>query len=130
MDPKEAKIIEDRVAAGKLAKQIVEMVQTDLPHDPAARRFIEVLQAELIPPQEVLEVTEPLGRLGAYGMPFGKYRGMPLEEIPLIYLDWIVSTQEDSLRHIKAYLAHPKVKADLAGQLEVSDALHQREVPM
>lgn len=59
-----------------------------------------------------------------YKMPFGKFKGRPLEEVPLKYLDWLIGEKNLSAqmpityKHISKYLEDPVIKRELETQLD------------
>lgn len=71
------------------------------------------------------ERREPTGYdLGKSTMPFGKHKGMRMEEVPLDYLDWLLGqewfTSKQDGFHLKvaAYLKEPAIAAELESILE------------
>jgi hypothetical protein len=79
-----------------------------------AEAFIEKM-AELLPKRRTdapaKEPLPPIARLGAVTLNFGQHKGLPLDEIPLDYLDWLCRTYEDLVKDLKAYLTHPELKS-------------------
>ncbi len=64
-----------------------------------------------------------------YVLPFGKYKGCMLEEVPLEYLDNVLHrgwAEDVARRNIKAYLNDVDVKKDLAD--EIKDKLRDKSL--
>lgn len=60
----------------------------------------------------------------SYTLKFGKHKDEPLEEVPVLYLDWLVGQHwlYDSVKKkIEDYLADPVVQRELNGMLEIRD---------
>jgi len=56
-----------------------------------------------------------------YVMPWGKYKNVTLDNIPLKYLDWLVgeTRQEPTKTIIAEYLADPVIKKELDRELDI-----------
>ena len=73
----------------------------------AIAAFFEELKDSLCPKQvtETKQVEQrKLKELAAWPMPYGKYGGQPLSEIPLEYLHWLTSDSEETMSKINQYL--------------------------
>lgn len=67
-------------------------------------------------PKQATEVTTErsdvkLARLGQEVITFGIYSGKCLDDIPIDYLDHLLSKQEDSCKMLRTYLNHPELKS-------------------
>jgi uncharacterized protein (DUF3820 family) len=61
-----------------------------------------------------------MSRPDDFVMPFGKYKGKKLDEIPLTYLDWLLGKVElypETKRAIKEYLTDPVIARELEQEL-------------
>jgi uncharacterized protein (DUF3820 family) len=56
----------------------------------------------------------------AFRLPFGKYRGQTLDQIPLDYLDWLNGRElyPDTRRALDTYLADPAIQKALKEEME------------
>ncbi len=61
-----------------------------------------------------------MSRWSKYVLPFGKHKGKPLDEVPLLYLDWLVGQEVKGFLGmiLKEYLNGPTIKAQLDKELE------------
>lgn len=59
-----------------------------------------------------------------YQMPFGRFKGKSLEEVPLKYLDWLIgetalkTNMPTTYKHVAEYLEDPVIKMELDRILE------------
>lgn len=54
-------------------------------------------------------------------IPFGKHKGKPLDQVPLRYLDWLLSQEwlfADLKQKITKYLKDPAIAQELQRELE------------
>jgi len=59
-----------------------------------------------------------------FRMPWGKYKGKRLDDVPLKYLDWLVGEgiNDPATREaIETYLADPTIQNELVKELEEED---------
>ena len=87
------------------------------------------LDLALIPASQLqaAHVPEPLGRLATWQIPFGKYQGCSLDEIPLDYLDWLCRSQEDFYKGLRAYLQHPDLRSRRGAELGHSEVEEEED---
>lgn len=114
--------IKNRVAGREAAKALYSLLLADNGSQPWTNGhgadYAEALLDELTkllphrkkPEPEPVKL-EPIARLGATQIDFGKHAGQTYDETDLDYLDWLCKVQEDNLRILKAYLTHPELKA-------------------
>lgn len=105
-------LITERVEAGKLAKECLELVADQLTSDVMRVAFVEKLRLILIPltPEQSTSLA-PIGRLGAVQITFGQHAGKCYDDVPLDYLDWLCGQQENNLASLRAYLKHPEIES-------------------
>ena len=105
-----------RVEGRKFAREIMSLAATEHADE---REFweacIDEIAGDKAPPlpvaPEVNEPLTPIARLGAERMPFGEYRGKPLDDVSIAYLDWLCREQEHFYRTLRAYLKHPDLQS-------------------
>lgn len=104
-------VIEKRIKARAIASEVRALLDVD-EFDPV--EFLRYLSDTMLPKAPPLEPpkSEPLCRLAAWELPFGKYAGQRLDNVEPDYLDWLCRSMEDSLKHVRDYLKHPDVRAD------------------
>jgi len=57
--------------------------------------------------------TYTLEELQSFRIPFGKYKDLPFDDIPLTYFDWIIGQdwlKEPLRQQIEQYLNNPTIK--------------------
>lgn len=112
-DPKK---VEARIQGRKAAKSILAQKMLSWPRGMGAD-FADALCEELrsqLPQHPDAEPTprEPLARLAAIEIPFGKYAGRRLDDIPPDYLGWLADEKRHELKQITDYLNHPERPQD------------------
>lgn len=56
-----------------------------------------------------------------YIFQFGKFKGKPLDQVPLTYLDWLVGQEwvnDETLHTVTGYLLEPAIRRELDSELE------------
>lgn len=100
--------IADRIAGREVADSVMDLVEWGTGSDAFKEAFVE----RLSPPKPKVESgwpDVPLARLESMTLPFGKYQGVRLCDVPLDYLQWLVAEQEEFYAMLRAYLRHPDV---------------------
>jgi len=82
---------------------------------PYRESFCERLTDVLIPKEPKPSLRDkPIETLRMIEMPFGQHVGQPLAQVPLKYLEWLVRSQEEFYRDLRAYLRHPETRHQMA----------------
>jgi hypothetical protein len=109
--------VELRIAGRNMARELWTLIDGDGVQHAYAESLLETLQLlfGLQPSTKEGNAVEnncvPIARLGATAMPFGRFNGQPLDEVPLDYLDWLCRSTENFLEDLRAYLKHPDLKS-------------------
>ncbi len=64
-------------------------------------------------------------RFGAEEMPFGKYQGIPINSVPLQYLDWLVGEADDFRAKMRRYLLNDGVRERIRSELEEKEPRYE-----
>jgi uncharacterized protein (DUF3820 family) len=114
-DCEEAYTLKRRVAGSLMAVELQQLLSNEqLSDTDFMRGLIDRLERDTSsePIADVADVKlEPIARLGATIMPFGKYADDSFNTIPLEYLDWLCGSQEEFYKGLRAYLTHPELKS-------------------
>lgn len=111
-----------RVAGRQAARDLFDLLA--VPEDYGVE-YAEALLSEFrsMLPQRPAEPTAtvkgtPLPVLRAIQFPFGAHRGKRFDDVPLSYLEWLLSEQEGFHKLLREYLNHPEIVAEKAMQDE------------
>lgn len=121
----ETKRLRERIDARKAAEEILELIyETDstIP-DHCHDHFMESFRVLFEKRPEGSAAAEPMtcqeaANFNLVKMPYGKYAGMHIADIPLTYLDWLIGQKDDIKEKISRYLANDEVAKRLREQLE------------
>lgn len=104
--------IKSRIGGREAARELASLIEDHI----SDRDFMEAcikalrIRAGLIDPVPKPEKPEPIARLGATIVPFGKHIGKQFDEVPTDYLDWLCREQEEFYKTLRAYLKHPQLE--------------------
>lgn len=100
--------IASNIEARELTAELVEYIGIKIQAKNFMARVIELLEeAAGLVEKPVEQKLEPVARLGATEIPFGRFAGKTFDDADLEYLDWLCRSQEDFYKGLRAYLRHP-----------------------
>ena len=118
----DSKLIEARIAARALAKQVADIATAEAPEDDASCEAYwlvlrQVCDEHLPRPEQTSsespamtdEQAREFGRCTQ--MPFGKHVGTYIDEVPLQYLEWYADLSFQP--QLRKYLRSPRIKSEL-----------------
>lgn len=116
--------LEARVAAGKEARYLFSLCKESKHQylDHFWETLLELVQGEIPNEQEnstelVPMTDQEVTHFRRETMPFGKYAGNDVKDIPLDYLDYLIG-QPDNLTPFRRYLKNPSIAKLLQQQLD------------
>ena len=110
--------IASRVRGREVVAELLSLLDADVRDDPnAMEAIVESLEAftNRNNPKTPEPTVEPIARLGAMLLPFGKHVGKRFDDVPLDYLDWLCREQEGFYKTLRAYLKHPELESRRRG---------------
>lgn len=137
MKTENPQLVKERAAGRQLARTFMDLLKEEvskIQYEEAVKAFWEELSEIMLnehgpiqaPPPPKPKSTGMSDRVVKLFkkelMPFGKFEGEKIEDVPLQYLDWLVGEDDDALNgRLKRYLKNEKIAEQLKAELEGTD---------
>jgi len=106
------------IKSRKAAEEMLDLIREEANNSPNPTAFWQtIVAASPLPTKPTNNEIKKLngGESRAFGcglMKFGKYSGQRIDEIPLDYLQWLVTEQETFLKKLQGYLLSSRIKQE------------------
>lgn len=97
-----------RVAGRQQAKDVIDILS--LPHPDMVDGFLNEIASILKPvtaedsAKSRIEKQRVYAEFACHRLGFGKYKGVPLENVPRDFLEWLLESSEETVRMVGGYL--------------------------